>query len=458
MLDPSTRALLWKRADGGFLWHDLVVVQDQAGIQLVGGRSGATQRTIVREHTYDMRSLCGDVLLTVEKDTDEVRAVDLTTGDTLWKKALLTEMAAAGADAIEFLTAANYTPGSAVDRFIATRGSGLCGYDLRRGRLLWGARIPVTYWPMVHHGRVHVLYGNRFIGISEQTGEILYDRAYPELEGVIHPKAGTAFGGKIAMPAESGHLMVFDAADGRLVSLRKYEAPLWLTAEADGRLLVTARDGNLLVFEDGAVDIDKKPGAKKSTWKAPVQNVRYEGMTMIVEDTPEIVYETETRRVQMEPPKVAPLSKADEKDLETQRKVIAGLVKRAYGSRAKLSGTSKDVPILQGLIDQMWIGTSMGAEQIAMGVVLGDVLAKEHGLRWVIVTDEHGRTPALQNEETEGLTFPVTMVLKRYSRGEKVKLVPLLREIAKMAISGDAEAAGAKAGKSPAPSKSRRGS
>jgi hypothetical protein len=49
---------------------------------------------------------------------------------------------------------------------------------------------------------------------------------------------------------QSGHLAVFDLQDGRLTGFHKYREPLGGVAEADGRLLATAGDGNLLVFEE----------------------------------------------------------------------------------------------------------------------------------------------------------------------------------------------------------------
>ena len=79
---------------------------------------------------------------------------------------------------------------------------------------------------------------------------MVYDVPDERLRGAYSAKAGTICEGKLAIPNESGHLVVFDVKDGSLVWLYRYKGQLWRTAEADGRLLVATGDGKLLVFAD----------------------------------------------------------------------------------------------------------------------------------------------------------------------------------------------------------------
>ena len=55
-----------------------------------------------------------------------------------------------------------------------------------------------------------------------------------------------------------------------------------------------------------------------------------------------------------------------------------------------------------------------------LGITFGDALAQRLGLVWVAVEDEHGRDPALRDEDTSIVTFPMTTISKRVERGEAV--------------------------------------
>ena len=47
-------------------------------------------------------------------------------------------------------------------------------------------------------------------------------------------------------------------------------------------------------------------------------------------------------------------------------------------------------------------------------MTLGDVMASQLGLEWVVVNDEYGRTRALQYGDDEDVFFPITMISRRY--------------------------------------------
>ena len=64
----------------------------------------------------------------------------------------------------------------------------------------------------------------------------------------------------------------------------------------------------------------------------------------------------------------------------------------------------------------------------ALGVVLGDAMALQYGLRWVEVEDEFGTDPALflgGAPGEEAYAFPLTMIAKRRQEGRDVDLQTL---------------------------------
>jgi hypothetical protein len=52
-------------------------------------------------------------------------------------------------------------------------------------------------------------------------------------------------------------------------------------------------------------------------------------------------------------------------------------------------------------------------------------MAQKLGLVWVAVEDEHGRDPALRDEETSIVAFPMTTISKRIESGETVDVKQL---------------------------------
>ncbi len=48
-----------------------------------------------------------------------------------------------------------------------------------------------------------------------------------------------------------------------------------------------------------------------------------------------------------------------------------------------------------------------------MGVIMGDLLAADLGLHWVIYEDRLGRSRALRYKETDNFLFPITMISRR---------------------------------------------
>jgi len=111
---------------------------------------------------------------------------------------------------------------------------------------------------------------------------------------------------------------------------------------------------------------------------------------------------------------LAALSEDDQAELETQREIVRTLARRELGVPPK-GGALEDLRILQQLVDARVLAPENEYELQALGVVLGDVMAKQLGLAWTIFEDERGRSRALRIPKTDDYFFPVTMISRRYS-------------------------------------------
>jgi Domain of unknown function (DUF3806) len=84
------------------------------------------------------------------------------------------------------------------------------------------------------------------------------------------------------------------------------------------------------------------------------------------------------------------------------------------------------LPVLQNLIDDRVFNKSQTYEFQSLGVAVGDVLASELPLRWVMVTDEFGTDPTLRFKETTLQVNALTMISKRIEKDEPVSVQWLL--------------------------------
>ena len=64
-----------------------------------------------------------------------------------------------------------------------------------------------------------------------------------------------------------------------------------------------------------------------------------------------------------------------------------------------------------------------------LGITLGDALAQDLGMEWVMVEDENGRDPAIRFPGTTVIVFPLTMISKRIEDGEPVNVADLFSRV-----------------------------
>lgn len=121
--------------------------------------------------------------------------------------------------------------------------------------------------------------------------------------------------------------------------------------------------------------------------------------------------------------------------LDRQRALISAAVRERYGS--SLTQTTKDLPVLQRLIDDSVFSKSQTYELQCLGIAFGDVIASALPLRWVMVTDEFGTDPTLRYKNSSWNVTALTMISKRVERGEKPDLSELLRVTRERLASAD---------------------
>ena len=140
---------------------------------------------------------------------------------------------------------------------------------------------------------------------------------------------------------------------------------------------------------------------------------------------------------------IEPLDPASLRKLKKQRELVTTLARRHVGST--LSGDpSNDLRILQRLYDRVPRRDRRLApfgeravtdnERIfeiqALGVALGDLMALNFDLEWVMFEDQRGRGRALNVKGTRDLVFPVSMISRLYEVSLPVDLRAIYDETA----------------------------
>lgn len=98
---------------------------------------------------------------------------------------------------------------------------------------------------------------------------------------------------------------------------------------------------------------------------------------------------------------------------------------RFIGMGYQLKTDENDLPVLQKMLTYGKVQRNDIATQQAMGLVLGDILAKRLDMEWVIVHDKVGRSRALRYKKTKIVVFPITLISRRYKTGLNVDIQAL---------------------------------
>src|SRR5690348_11663379 len=88
---------------------------------------------------------------------------------------------------------------------------------------------------------------------------------------------------------------------------------------------------------------------------------------------------------------------ADSERLRSQCAVVNTILAEHYPGTS-LNGTTADLALLQRILDDRRLRPDQTYELQSLGIALGEAMANETGLHWIMVEDEYGRDPALQYE------------------------------------------------------------
>ncbi len=117
-------------------------------------------------------------------------------------------------------------------------------------------------------------------------------------------------------------------------------------------------------------------------------------------------------------PRIVELSLRDRQILEGQRRRADEIARDV--TYLELNGRLRDLDALQQIVDRGAVPEDDRYGLQSLGVALGDVMASELGLEWVVYEDDVRPSRALRVPGTDQLVFPVTMISKRVERGVPV--------------------------------------
>jgi len=149
-----------------------------------------------------------------------------------------------------------------------------------------------------------------------------------------------------------------------------------------------------------------------------------EVLTLTPEELANYTFETE----QEDPVVVTALNVGQQYILSSQRQLVMDLLARHLGILS-LSQSETDLKALQSLVDQKSIAKSDIRSWQAIGVIFGDILVKQHGLKWVFYEDEDGSSKALQWKETANFVFPITLFSRRVQFKQDIVMKDLYKEL-----------------------------
>jgi hypothetical protein len=131
------------------------------------------------------------------------------------------------------------------------------------------------------------------------------------------------------------------------------------------------------------------------------------------------------------PGQISKLGTMDRQYMQQQRNRIDELARFDLGRQLREDKTH-NLDILQTLLDRRLVSTDQTLELQAMGVVLGDLLAAELDMHWVIYEDKYGRSRALQLGSSDNFLFPITMISRRFEAGARVDVTAVFDKAAKI--------------------------
>ncbi|MEP5765316.1 MAG: DUF3806 domain-containing protein [Halieaceae bacterium] len=126
-------------------------------------------------------------------------------------------------------------------------------------------------------------------------------------------------------------------------------------------------------------------------------------------------------------PRISALSAVDRQFMQEQRDSIDELARTELGKQLRRE-KFHDIALLQTLLDRRLVRPEQVLLLQAMGVVMGDLLAQELGMNWVVYEDKLGRSRALRYALSDDYLFPITMISRRAEVGARVDVAAIYQK------------------------------
>ena len=125
---------------------------------------------------------------------------------------------------------------------------------------------------------------------------------------------------------------------------------------------------------------------------------------------------------------VRELSSGQVQVLARKRLLARDLMARKLGILS-IKGNKSDLAPIQQLIDKRILRPDQVDKWQALGVLFGDIIVREFGLRWVVFEDNLGVSKALRWGSTENFVFPLTIFSKRVKYGEVIDVEDIYHQL-----------------------------
>ena len=121
------------------------------------------------------------------------------------------------------------------------------------------------------------------------------------------------------------------------------------------------------------------------------------------------------------------LSSIDVQYMDQQRADLKELAAKHLGRQFR-GQRDNDLAILQALLDRRHVRNDQPRELQAMGVIMGDLLASDLNLHWVVYIDKRGRSRALRYRESDNYLFPITLISRRREANNLTPVVDIYEQ------------------------------
>jgi len=128
---------------------------------------------------------------------------------------------------------------------------------------------------------------------------------------------------------------------------------------------------------------------------------------------------------------ISELTFLDHQYMERQRSSLDDLARSRLGEQFNGNKTH-DLTLLQSLLDRKLVRPDQKLELQAMGVIMGELLAEELDLHWVIYEDKVGRSRALRYKTTDNYLFSMTMISSWREAGNMTPVADIYQRAVKL--------------------------